>query len=308
MSVEDSANVQIKGEVKQTIADFESQSSLKVEALNRLRPVPNCLSHYTTLTGFLGIFEKKELWFSNISFLNDKQELLYGIEKSAEVIEKMLGEDGYGLWIPVLKRVVARFENENVAGAFVGCFCEKDNLLSQWRGYAGADQGISIVFKTAALQAILEPTGAEMFPVEYGPKATKGSIRAALFEDLTTNQPPLFDDPRFYEIDHVLFDKIVLLSPRFKHSGFREEKEWRFVIQKHRVIGQPFYRVRGNVLLPYLKIALPTDADNFYKIIDHIRVGPGADAELTEKSINMYLNSIGLGDINVLSSNIPYRV
>jgi hypothetical protein len=40
---------------------------------------PDSLTHYTDLRGMMGIIESKQIWASNVSFLNDRRELLHGL-------------------------------------------------------------------------------------------------------------------------------------------------------------------------------------------------------------------------------------
>ena len=47
------------------------------------------LYHYTSQTGLLGIVQKREIWATNLLFLNDSMELNYAIQMLQQAIEKM---------------------------------------------------------------------------------------------------------------------------------------------------------------------------------------------------------------------------
>lgn len=97
---------------------------------------------------------------------------------------------------------------------------------------------------------------------------------------------------------------ICRLLPQFKHFGFREEREWRFVVQMEAAPDSLQFRVRGSVLVPYLKIGpggpgiLP---------ITRLIVGPGKNQEVTERSLRLLLAQHGYGAVKVESSRVPFR-
>ncbi len=62
--------------------------------------------HYTSLPVLFNILDGNELWASNVRFSNDDME------------EKML-----------------RIDNMEARDDYLACFCSKDDMLSQWRGY-----------------------------------------------------------------------------------------------------------------------------------------------------------------------------
>ena len=82
-------------------ADHIDDNPPKVDS----RPLPPALSHYTTLQGFMGIVEKKEIWASNVIFLNDQQELLYGLNAAERVIERFLTTGIRSPWHDALRSV-----------------------------------------------------------------------------------------------------------------------------------------------------------------------------------------------------------
>jgi hypothetical protein len=42
-----------------------------------MNSLPNVLYHYTSQAGFLGIIQTREIWASNLLFLNDSMEFNY---------------------------------------------------------------------------------------------------------------------------------------------------------------------------------------------------------------------------------------
>src|SRR5580698_8671217 len=94
---------------------------------------PSILYHYTTTEGLLGIIESKELWATNILFLNDTSELVDAFKLFASELEAnpiKLGERKG--WLQTM--ILPSLETAEV-DHFVVSFCENGDLLSQWRAY-----------------------------------------------------------------------------------------------------------------------------------------------------------------------------
>ena len=47
--------------------------------------------HYTSAEGLMGIVQNKELWFTNIYFLNDNQEVFYTYNLLLDLIKELKG-------------------------------------------------------------------------------------------------------------------------------------------------------------------------------------------------------------------------
>jgi hypothetical protein len=95
-------------------------------------------------------------------------------------------------------------------------------------------------------------------------------------------------------------DVLSELIPRFKHKGFEGELEWRLVIQHETLRSSVSFRANRNVLVPYIKLGtspLP---------LKYVRIGPGADLDLTERSIAVFLEAKGY-DVPVMRSRVPFR-
>jgi hypothetical protein len=117
-----------------------------------MRPsTPYTLSHYTNLVGLVGIVDYGEIWASNVSFLNDRRELQYGLDAAAKVVKKFASKETYAEWHKPLSTALARLRAGRIPNTYAACFCEKSDLLSQWRGYGGAEQGVAIAFNRSKL-------------------------------------------------------------------------------------------------------------------------------------------------------------
>ncbi|WP_431523408.1 DUF2971 domain-containing protein [Mesorhizobium captivum] len=175
-------------------------------------------------------------------------------------------------------------------------------MLSLWRGYGGNTQGVSITFRRTQLEGILSPIGARLFKVIYGntkgiPKVTEDlkSYIFAIGADRKAKKPEI-DANAAYEI-------LCGLIPQFKHFGFRDEREWRFVFRDKLPKDGIEFRPKGGILVPFIK----SGPENSSMLpISRITVGPGPDSILTAKSIERFLEINDL-EIPVHQSTVPFR-
>ena len=99
--------------------------------------------HYTSIYGLQGILSKKSLHFTNINYMNDKDEIIAGLEsfsKDSDVFEKQQSE----------LRSILSDSQENV---FVCCFSLDNDSLPMWNYYTKEinNQGFNIEFSDKKL-------------------------------------------------------------------------------------------------------------------------------------------------------------
>jgi|SRR5579862_6291573 len=266
--------------------------------------LPHSLSHYTNLPGLVGIVNDSEMWASNVSFLNDRRELLYGLDAAAKVVKSLSSREKFNAWRKPLDKAIARLKSGRIPNTYALCFCEKSDLLSQWRGYGGSEQGISIVFDTNKLVDSLSKGHfkASLFPVIYGQLDAKSEIKYALTEKVAEFEASESDaDDDRVEIAQSFLSELL---PQFKHIGFQEEQEWRIVVQHKTIRSSVHFRAKTNVLIPYLKLRI---GENGQIPIKYIRIGPGREQELTRKSVELYLSSKSYNNVEIRVSSVPYR-
>lgn len=155
--------------------------------------------HYTSLPVLFNILEGNEFWASNVRFSNDSME------------EKML-----------------ELENLDLRDDYILCFCEKGDMLSQWRGYChngGAAIKLHFIFP-------------QSYSILYSDFDTSGKY--IVYEN--TPIPVVYLDPKVPAISrkrdiekvikHSGYDadiKAEDILPYMKNGYFFEEKESRFV-------------------------------------------------------------------------------
>jgi hypothetical protein len=266
---------------------------------------PETLSHYTSLAGMVGILDSRELWASNVSFLNDREELLYGLKAAKAVVNKYLSPSTKDKWAQDIEDAISQLQNGEMPDTYAACFCARNDSLSQWRGYGGEEQGVALTFDRTRLLAQLNDKGT-LLPVVYGALKSANQLSTDLGKKLRAiNKEAVLniESADRERVDRVRVELSRLL-PQFKHSGFRDENEWRFVVQQTSSKLSTFFRVKSNVLVPYVKLSF--EQTKAFPI-KSIRIGPGRDQNLTKRSVEQFLVSKKMKNIDVIVSGVPYR-
>ena len=265
----------------------------------------------------------QQLWATRVDFLNDALEFWYGVDLFVTALS------GYntsgckretkrfidGLCDPG-RLVIASFLMQTVS-AFVTCFCEDGDLLSQWRAYAGRDSagGYALGF---------EPPG----DVHAWPQAAPGShglaLRRVLYEDtdqkdeclsLVSRLVPFLDsNPTDLEIQKSfsdsLVDGLIEVATWCKHPAFREEKEWRITyIRSDDMDPLPLHHRSSNgLVVPFVRIDVPRAVGAHHKAlpITKIRCGPSPDPERKQEGARSLLTT--LTDVGAIEWKGPPRL
>jgi Protein of unknown function (DUF2971) len=313
------------------------------------------LYHYTDWNGLHGIVKTQTIWASNIRFLNDQTELLLAKEpltrlflpKARELaaelvkrkqasnveIERFGGLEGMsvdltGKYIDSVYEVTGDdFYIVSLCGVPSNEHTRVNGLLSQWRGY-GSGGGFAIVFATKELENLLE---VEAKTFAYGASLIGDVIYSDDEKMFVSDFLPHFDD--FAEFGVAMLRSTLLDEPqpegskamtatfmcmtRFKHLGFKEEKEVRIVASpiQHTPKIVKHYEERKASLLPPKQIkfrngrTVPVPYIELFGTgqtklpIEKIIVGPSANKELAAIAVRKLVANT---DIEVVVSDIPY--
>ncbi|MEW8522529.1 MAG: DUF2971 domain-containing protein [Candidatus Thiodiazotropha endolucinida] len=223
----------------------------------------------------------------------------------------------------------------NVVNMFHGfgfCLSQEDDLLSQWRGYAGNGTGVSIGFSKDKLREILNSEignpnrmMSDLREVLYKPEEQIESVRDTYngikeLVDKGALKPPAingFLDPRsddekqkerddYNKLVTELSGNLILLLPQLyvlKNRAFNEEKEWRLLTH---TLGNSFlgcsFRPAGNTIVPYCEYEI---GDLTGSLFTEVVLGPKNQTPIPV--IKSYLLREGFGDVAVRHSQASYR-
>jgi len=305
-------------------ADFAEELSFPAK-----RPL---LAHYTSIQTFERIITTGQFWFSNPLFMNDLEELKFGMSEGAaefyrseQIKDACANKERHQILVRYFEHIFNDFDSNHVLSTYLLCFSEhepedNDGLLSMWRGYGNGGSGAAIVIDTSKINAY----GASPLiigKVHYGTKAErlawinqKISDIACLVSEYAKSDDDLFN------VAWAWFHRLKSFSLFTKHSGFREEHEWRVVYMSDRDREQRFkdyfsHLATDRGIEPKLKLpigpmeGLTADDLSLEKLIDRIILGPSIASNLGVNSLRQMLKNIGREALayRVIASEIPFR-
>lgn len=246
---------------------------------------------------------------SDYSYLNDAEELTYGLELAQERFE-IAAES-----LPSVATILQRWGNAIETLGFRACvasFSLDGDSLSQWRAYGP----IAVGFKLQSLMFGYANTVSSR-PVIYDPVVQRqlldlmAHLCASAYSEDRKNEPDKVD--MLYQ-DGT--DRLLDVTAFFKHPAFADEREFRIVhVESPAMLQSPSYkqaphrfRQSGGVLVPY--VTTRDLAENHYpdKIpLEKVVIGPSPHAEVLQRGVEELLSTHGYDTVQVRRSTAPLR-
>src|ERR1039457_2451973 len=201
-------------------------------------PLGSPLFHYTSLATFNQILKTRKLWASHFRYLNDVTEFRYAVQIISERIQSRQGE------ATILQRATNALGNlvpsDLLRGPYVISFSEDGDSLSQWRGYCSHTAGVSMGFNSKMLSGQLSV----MHDKTSGNEAVYGYLVQCIYEReeqyalvdqlidflLESIKDKDSDDPTCITHSSTFMSILPIIAPAFKDHAFRDEREWRIVV------------------------------------------------------------------------------
>ncbi|HVZ45996.1 MAG TPA: DUF2971 domain-containing protein [Ramlibacter sp.] len=315
--------------------DHELREALSAVLWSDMQPPPSAgglplLAHYTSIATLERIAETGELWFSNPLYMNDVDELRYGMTLGLEAVRTHAGlrhacpPDHYNELLDAFGQLYTAFDDESAFDVYVFSCSEHgpgigdDGLLSMWRGYGSDGNGIAIVFDFNELVARTQPAALLLRQVQYHSyeesRAWMDGKLANFARALAALRVPLEEMAATAE---ELFERIKLFALFTKHRGFHEEREWRMVYLRERdregVLAQQLnYAIGPRGIEPRLRFAVPalgTDAPPLDALVERVILGPVLATPLSLRSTRRMLEiHRPAWATRVVRSTTPYRM
>lgn len=136
--------------LKPIFDDFEQQAFAA-----KGRPL---LAHYTSINSLENILRSNSLWLSNPLFMNDLNEVRFGVLNGVETFRGLPLQELLSISATEANEISNAFNeffeydrNENVIDTYVFCLTEHDpsnvdGKLSMWRAYGDHGKGVALVF------------------------------------------------------------------------------------------------------------------------------------------------------------------
>lgn len=198
------------------------------------------LAHYTSIGTLERIAQTGEIWFSNPLYMNDVDELRYGMNLGLHAVRSHAGlrqacpPAHYNALLDAFDTLYATFDSDSAFDVYVFSCAEHDEeigddgLLSMWRGYGGDGNGVAIVFDMAPLLDARTPLLVRK--VQYlSYEASEAWMDEKLQHFADALQREGGPVSWMQAAAEALFERIKLFALFTKHRGFHEEREWRIV-------------------------------------------------------------------------------
>jgi hypothetical protein len=198
------------------------------------------LAHYTSIATLERIAQTGEIWFSNPLYMNDVDELRYGMNLGLHAVRTHAGlreacpPAHYNALLDAFDELFTTFDSDSAFDVYVFSCSEHDDeigddgLLSMWRGYGGDGNGVAIVFDMGPLLAARSPLLVRQ--VQYlSYEASEAWMEEKLQQFANMLQRNGGPVEGMKQAAAALFERIKLFALFTKHRGFHEEREWRIV-------------------------------------------------------------------------------
>ena len=270
--------------------------------------VPETLYHYTTQVGLIGIINNSSIWATLIRYMNDAAEYQLGFDicgKSVQELAKLYQGKPETQMLDVMRTALWSKERMNVC---VTSFSTHDDLLSQWRGYAGGAAGFCLGFDTQMLRDAATANNPKfnlaecIYEADARQKAVDDLVRVFLRLKTYESDDQVDQDD---QEEFVRFQSVFpRLAARIKHEAFREEAEWRLISEDGVNSNRLQFRPGPSMLVPYASISLGANCE----ALTSITIGPTAHPKLAGEAVETLLMSKGIAHRVVLrQSRAPYR-
>ena len=282
--------------------------------------------HYTTLDVaqlFLNP-EKIMLYCTYAKALNDNQEYMIGIEYAEAHIAEVMHLDAEVL--SEVKAMLNQLKNIGYRIPWVMSFSAQRDLLSQWRAYTDKKNGgYAIGFSFSELEKLVKkivlqkaanskgspPYILHLLPCFYLDYESETSMQEVsrffklIFDDHFNNVvTSLIDVNNLQQYAAAIVSLICVFAAFIKHQAFKEEDEYRLMIQVCDEDYEKNVEIVGNK--PRMKISEKIRSADLHKTIKELWTSPHGDADIL-KSIAHFMQRKYNGEWLLYYSNLPFN-
>lgn len=270
--------------------------------------------HYCDANAFHAICTNRRLRFNDLHSMNDYLEIHWGYSVWEKVAGKLILEFGFEF----IDYIDNKIHSNGFRGLVIGCCFSKDgDVLSQWRGYADDGKGYVIGFNAKELLGLPIRALEVLYYEEKQFQEIEKIVRALheaekkvkekfnsdfntmvhlLGYDLCSMKNPAFSEEKEIRLIHILdFERSGKFLKLKDHGGnyFGEEKEGEKVQ----------FRIKQDIPTPYIDLDFSND-DKINPIVE-VLIGPKND--VMESSISIFMETIGLENVEIKKSSASYR-
>ena len=307
----------------------------------------NIVYHYTSQEGLLSILRNKTLWFTDAQFLSDKGELSIVLDSSLEAKEKVYEETENETKRGLLKEIESYIEylkqggniyenyyktypNDGISGIekeryYILCASKDPDASGLWNYYVKNDNycGYNIGINLDAIKDVWK----QKVSIQYGDVIYDKTEQVNIFYDFISDYIKSCDPKNDGEIEMAKLGLIGKLGLKidehkmfFKATAFRDEKEYRFVIEDKTIIEKnqriederilddstkrEFRLGKSGVPTPYIEWNWGELAPN---LIKQISLSPMMEYDLAKESLEQLFFDYNHDGIDIIPSSIKAR-
>lgn len=279
------------------------------------RSAPGLLHHYASPDGLIGVVKHKEIWASNIAYLNDLKEVGHAVDYAKGAIDNKLRRGGLDDTQIAVLNGMQKWAGTAAKRYYVASFSEDGNLLSQWRAYCPPGGGYSVGVPSAQLRCMANEQGFTLAPCVYDHILQSNIVNELVDHHLAAGTVRMRADPGSKESLQwacwSFAQHLTQIACVLKHSAFSEEREWRLISQ---TIQEPHpqldFRASPSRVIPFFHFKLSSAAHPNLAAHDGstftVIAGPTSERDLAAMA-TQFLLATHLPGAAFGASEIPYR-
>ncbi len=285
--------------------------------------------HYTSASTAMSIIQNQEIWFRNVTCMNDYMEVKFGINELVKAfstdsplkIKERLEALKSGLFDECTTIFNSWIHDLNT-NTYIFCMSkhldseDKRGRLSMWRGY-GDGAKVAIIINSKPLMAQSDYLGIYSNGVNYIGEEGLTEIIDSYIKNLEVEKAGLESLDLAY-LSGMLYRELVGLALTTKHNGFEEELEWRIYQTpafgtEHKleekivnISGIP-QKIKALKFGDYTEFGI--EGADLESLLDRVIIGPSEDQLVIYDSFVSILKDAGISNSEqkVFVSDIPYR-
>jgi hypothetical protein len=284
--------------------------------------LPELLFHYTSSGGMRGILESSRLWATNYRFLNDASEVGYGMALFESLVQEKLASSSTDVISEFLGRTLHTANAfDGMFDCYIACFCEQDDLLNQWRVYAGTGGGYALGFRAKEIGqrwGELLPTQDFLLRKVVYDEGLQRRLISEVLECATLALSKATQGISVADANNLIARCCQFVRSEvadylfcFKHPAFAVEQEWRLChIVSPGEEGHVQFRDGPYGLTPYVCLdPSPMAGVNHNRLpLTRITHGPVPDPTNVRFALNKLLRAKGYAFVEIAGSVLPVRV
>lgn len=271
--------------------------------------------HYCRPEAFLEIVRTRTIWATAHYVLNDSMERTWGYSIFAKVAKEQEKEAGKDFIDRIHTMIKMSYVHSVV---MISCYSLDADLLSQWRGYADDGRGFAIGFSPKLMEMPAKKLRV-LYDEEAQIRELSGNLKHTFEYEKSIGFK--FDDQFQTHWFNIGLDLVAYKNPAFSAekeirlahvSGLAPHgKSFKFIPlgardQEGNRLSSPSpinFRISNGAVVPYVALDYTNQGSN--SPIKEVVLGPRN--ENTETNIELFLSSVGVNDVVVRRSIVPYR-